>query len=914
MQYYQISKAMLCAFAFITCVFFAGVNIPTERWFQAKVFEYLMHTVPSNLVIVEIDAKSIDAVGAWPWKRSMHAEVLTKIASAKPKQVFVDIDFSASSTAREDAILVESLSALSAVSELMLPVFIQNESVSSTKKIISKPSNFVLRNVNYVSVNLQMEKMGAVRYFSPGFEYQSVFYPLAAAALSDVESSGGNINFAIDPASFTYLSYIDVLEGKVDLSLFDGKSVLLGATAVDLGDNIPVPLHGFLPGVVVQALIAETINGGGLTEMSNAWMLILLFLLIFISCSLFSFLPWKIGGALIPVLWVFWVCASATIGYLLQKIFPVPLPLLAITVSYITITIFKYDKNIFETIELQIQLKFIDSLLLNILSTSNDCIICVDSNGDILKASNKYIQLIDQPSEAIEKKNISNYLPGLDYDNYGSDVEPVDTNLHMDNGEYIPVEVSFTKIAFKSYFAYTTILVRDLRKRIAREKALEYQSLHDELTGLPNRAYLFKVLDEHLSAKKGLTIFLIDLSFFKQVNDYYGHQIGDRLLQAVSKRLQQLLLKDMQCFRLGGDEFVCLFDSQFTALYAQNTAGAVIDALSAPYAVEHAQIEISASIGIADSSAEDITVMNIVKQADLALYHAKKNFMAIAYYEKSMSHSAMRQIELLPQLRHAMKEDELYFVYQPKIDLNTMSVYGVEVLSRWKNKNNDYIPPSEFIEVAENTRLIMPLTLYLCESLLKSEAIWKQNNLPSKISFNLSVRLLENIDTIREICALLDNSINYFDFEFEITESSVMESIERTNASVRTITDAGYKISIDDYGTGHSSLAYLANLNATTLKIDRSFVNKCNINESNNIIIRSTISMAHELGLVVVAEGIENKEEARVLKQANCDVAQGFFYGKPMVLTDFIDWYVEWENSRLAQQTFEIASNRNIAI
>ncbi|MBR9805171.1 bifunctional diguanylate cyclase/phosphodiesterase, partial [bacterium] len=379
-----------------------------------------------------------------------------------------------------------------------------------------------------------------------------------------------------------------------------------------------------------------------------------------------------------------------------------------------------------------------------------------------------------------------------------------------------------------------------------------------------------------------------------------GHALGDQLLQNVAQRLKNLSEKyddstQQQVFRLGSDEFAYLCSPQLEEQYSVALAKQLIDTLSMPYDVEHAQVEISACIGITQIRNGNDDATQIIKRADLALQRAKQSSEPIALYAEDMDEALNRQIALAPLLRQAIKCDELHLAFQPKICSHDHSVHGFEVLCRWNDHNGQAIPADWFITTAENSRLIKPLTEWVIKRLLSIESEWQRRQMPRNLAFNLSARLLDNTALIRKLCEKLRASQGYCEFEFEITESSLMTNPKRALASINAIRQAGFAISIDDYGTGYSSLAYLCDLDASALKIDRSFITNCHSNETNRIIVSSTVRMAHELGLRTVAEGIETAEEEKLLHSLGCDYLQGYRYSKPLVLDEIIPWFEKWQ-------------------
>jgi diguanylate cyclase (GGDEF)-like protein len=417
-----------------------------------------------------------------------------------------------------------------------------------------------------------------------------------------------------------------------------------------------------------------------------------------------------------------------------------------------------------------------------------------------------------------------------------------------------------------------------------RTEQLEHQALHDALTGLPNRTLLRQKLAEALAQAHqnagSLVLFVMDLDRFKEVNDTFGHHHGDLLLQETAQRLVNALSPEDVVARLGGDEFAVLMHSG-TRDSAYLAAQRLIEALQEPIQLEGYSVEIGASIGIAIYPEHGSDPESLLRRADVAMYLAKRADQDYAIYEAEQDQHSPGRLALVAELRKAIEEDQLLLHYQPKVNLALGQVVGLEALVRWPHPRLGLVPPDQFIPLAEQTGLIRPLSLWVLNAALKQRSQWEGTALAVPVAVNLSMRNLldpELPDVVEKLLDTWAGQPNWL--VLEITESSLMADPGRSLQVLDRLCAMGLRISIDDFGTGYSSLAYLRQLPVHELKIDRSFVRQ--MSEGDAVIVRSTISLAHDLGLTVVAEGVEDMATWARLGEFECDLIQGYLVSRPL--------------------------------
>ena len=428
---------------------------------------------------------------------------------------------------------------------------------------------------------------------------------------------------------------------------------------------------------------------------------------------------------------------------------------------------------------------------------------------------------------------------------------------------------------------------------ISTEK--EYQALHDQLTDLPNRLSFADSLTRRLAHSKmapyKAAVLLIDLDRFKEVNDTLGHQAGDALLSLIGPRIVEILPREGIVARLGGDEFAVLLPMLPHEDEAVATAVRITAALDRPFQIDDFNLEVEASIGIALFPDHGDTSEVLIKRADIAMYVAKGRHSSVELYNSEHDTHSKRRLSLVSELRRAIGDGEIALFYQPKLDLATGRVNGVEALVRWIHPQHGLILPGDFVPVAEHTGLIRPLTSHVLASAVQQAAMWRRSGYELKVALNLSARSLHDGAIVHDVSAnLAQCELPASLLQLEITESSIMADPARARRVLDQLHEMGVGLSIDDFGTGYSSLAYLQDIPVSEIKIDRSFVTNLVENEADRVIVRSIIDLARNLALVSTAEGVESAPAMRWLHDAGCDQAQGYHIAKPMPAHEVTEW------------------------
>jgi len=419
------------------------------------------------------------------------------------------------------------------------------------------------------------------------------------------------------------------------------------------------------------------------------------------------------------------------------------------------------------------------------------------------------------------------------------------------------------------------------RRRVA-ERELLHRAQHDDLTGLLNRtAFAEQVEAASGEGDRRLAVVLLDLDRFKEINDTLGHHVGDVLLRSVADRLRSELRDDGVLARLGGDEFAVLLPG-CGAADARRVAGRLLQAARRPFDVDGLILEVDGSFGVALGPDHGRSAADLLQHADVAMYAAKVDRLGVAVYSPALDEHEPERLMLYGELRRAIRDGELRLHYQPKVALRTGRVLGVEALVRWQHPRRGWLLPGMFIDVAEQTGLVRPLTEVVLRQALADCRRWRDEGLELNVAVNLSARTLLDAALPDLVGHLLrEHGLSATCLELEVTESAAMQDPVRALEVLHRLRSLGLRLSVDDYGTGHASLAYLSRLPVDTLKIDRSFVSTMEIDASDHAIVRSTIDLAHNLGLRVVAEGVETAGALQQLAALGCDDAQGYWLARP---------------------------------
>jgi diguanylate cyclase (GGDEF)-like protein len=436
-------------------------------------------------------------------------------------------------------------------------------------------------------------------------------------------------------------------------------------------------------------------------------------------------------------------------------------------------------------------------------------------------------------------------------------------------------------------------LIERLRTEVSQK---EYQALHDTLTGLGNRDLFLARANEALRESRAggwsVGVMLMDLNRFKDVNDTLGHHHGDLLLKEVAQRIGTVLPEPGMIARLGGDEFVALLPQLRSDEQARETASRIHKALEQPFLVDQVQLAVSAAIGIAIAPAHGREVSTLLQHADIAMYNAKDSGDAgIEIYDPDQNRHSTRRLALAGELQTAIADGGLEVFYQPKADLRTGRLTGVEALLRWQHPQHGPIPPDEFVPLAQGTGQMRAMTTLVLDHSLRQARAWLDQGIDLPVSVNVSTSSLMDPEfavLVEAMCA--ERHVDPSALVLEVTETEMMADPVRTVSMLERLAALGIEISVDDFGTGYSSLSYLQRLPVQEMKVDKSFVLDMTSSDANTKIVRSIVDLGHNLGLRVVAEGVEDRVTWDALASLRCDIAQGYYLSRPLPGAQLTPW------------------------
>jgi len=560
------------------------------------------------------------------------------------------------------------------------------------------------------------------------------------------------------------------------------------------------------------------------------------------------------------------------------------------------------------------------SLLQATLESTNDGICVVNRAGQIVSHNQRLLDLWRLPTSAVSQGTVESILEAIrpklcdpdrfvarTYELLNGEVAESHEIVELVDGrifERFSMPQRIAGIPVGRVYSY-----RDVTERRRAEDDLQFIANHDALTQLPNRSLFARCLDGALARARRrdskLSILFIDLDRFKNINDTLGHESGDRLLGEVAARLRHCLRETDTVARLGGDEFVVLAEDVHGSVPAVPLAQRILEALAQPHVLDGRECHVTASIGIANYPEDGSDTASLLKHADIAMYRAKeKGKNAFEFYTPQLNIHTVERLALEASLRHAIERDELVLHYQPKLDLATRRIVGVEALIRWQHPDLGFVPPGAFIPLAEETGLVVPIGEWVLRTACNQAQRWIAEGLaPLRVAVNISARQFVRDDLPLCIDQVLQATGMDADLlEIELTESMTMTHVDRAIEVMAALKLRRIHLAIDDFGTGYSSLGYLKRFPIDSVKIDRSFVRDLPHAPRDCGLAQAAIAMAHALGLRAVAEGVETEEQLAFLQHHGCDEVQGFYFARPMPAADIVG-FVTAHEAAVAKQT-----------
>lgn len=510
----------------------------------------------------------------------------------------------------------------------------------------------------------------------------------------------------------------------------------------------------------------------------------------------------------------------------------------------------------------------------------------VESAGEIIMVNNAFVAMIGLDEVHVLASTVGQWIDDADS---MTDTVVVQSQLRQPGGEVFPIEVTVRHEVGENQEQVRLFAVRDLRRRLEQERRIAFLARNDSMTGLPNRASFLEKLQRMAELHKegaGFALLAIDLDRFKDINDLYGHGVGDQLLIHIGNRLREAIVPGEFIARLGGDEFVALVplgdtdDVEADRQEARQAAERLRRAIIVPMQGEHTDLGCGASVGVAlwpqDASEPSILINN----ADLAMYRAKASLTeSVCFYEKAMDEAVRHRRRVTQGLRDALDQGQFQIYYQPQVSVIDGEITGYEALLRWPQPDGSFVSPAEFIPVAEDTGLILPIGEWVLRKACEEAVLWPQ---PLRLAVNLSPVQLGHTDLPRLVHQiLLDTGMAPSRLELEITETAMISDMARSTHILRQLKALGVSIAMDDFGTGYSSLSTLRAFPFDKIKLDRAFMNELEGSPQSRAIIRAVLTIGESLNIPVLAEGVETRDQLLFLRDQGCDEVQGFLLGRP---------------------------------
>ncbi|RWY68397.1 EAL domain-containing protein [Rhizobium leguminosarum] len=852
----------------------------------AKRFEWAPRQASGNVIFVAIDKHSLDAVGTWPWPRSIYATLVDKLIGSGARDIFLDVDFSAFSSKHEDDRLAAALKR--AGGGVLLPVFRQQETASSSQTAVTRPIPQFLENAWPVFANVAMDADGVVRRFDLGSQLDGNRTQSAASAIGRIDSSSGSllIDYSIRPETVPTISLSEVLNGSVPAEAMTDRSVVVGASATELKDIFPVPVYGAIAGPLIHVLAAETLLQNRFLRIFDQAPLELLFavlLIVLVICGRSTRIMTMAAAGLTTVI-------VGEIGaFLLQRQYGLlvgtAVPWSMLLLAWILALNERVDLGQMLVAVANREARNTRRLMRRIIADSSDGVVAFDGDLRIVEASEsaKALLRVDVGTLLLDGTDTAmiDILQRLvsEHDAEPNRIHTALADFTGSGGSHAAhYEVSITispteqTTAARSRFA-GCLIMRDVTARREYEHRLKKLSERDDLTGLLNR----REFASRLAAIEGeVLVSVLDIKRFSSLCATLGRDAGDELLKAVAARLASAFADDLLA-RLDGDHFgIATLTNDERRI--EDFADSLSRLFEEPILLRGAVVPVSVRLGVARSG--DAAPGARLAAAESALDAVKASpGQRWSSFDPSTAVRQARSRRLERDMRDALQNRQFFLQFQPQIEFRSRRLVGAEALIRWNHPEFGLISPAEFIPIAESSGLICDIGRWTLFEACTEAAAW-----PAELSVavNVSALQFEGSDVEADVRdALSCSGLPASRLCLELTESAFLDKGGASIAKMRALRDREVVIALDDFGTGYSSMNYLADLPLDKLKIDQSFVRRMNGNPSIFEIVRAIVSLAHGLNLVVVAEGVETELEAEALHRLGCETGQGYLFGRP---------------------------------
>jgi diguanylate cyclase (GGDEF)-like protein/PAS domain S-box-containing protein len=872
-------------------------------------FAWLKRPASGQIVIVAIDAASIEEIGVWPWPRRLHAELLRRLESAGARDIAFDVDFSTPSDPASDRQFLDALR--DAGGSVILPSFKQpGPGVGPAASVrVNRPLPQFNDQAWPALINVEIEAEGLVREYPSGARLGGEFIPSLGAVLAGQYDQRGApflIDYGIRGASIPIVSYADVLRGDpAALQKLKDKKVIIGGTALELGDRFSVPNGAVLTGPLLQTLAAESmLQGRALHLTSDAATLVGLFVIAIVMVWLWR----RLGAGWRVVVLGGMAVAIEALAILLQAKWPIVLDTsLFHTAIFVYLAAIALDEIDFRGLLSRIA----ENRFQRIAMSLGDGLICTDQNHLITVWNPGATTIFGYGPEEMIGRPFDAICAGAPKGKRGSfsmqdAVRPalllpggsvVEFDGRRKDGEVFAVEACFSGWRAADGFHYGAIL-RDVSVRKREAERIRYLAEYDSLTGLANRNTFQASLAAMLAAAKQegseVALLVLGLDDFQQINDMQGHASGDLVLRAVADRLELEAPGAATVARLSGDEFaiaapVSALDGTI-AQFAEQVARSFNDPVSAA----NRQHRVKLSIGVAVFPDGGQTAEELLSNGHLAFCRAKAvRRGSHVMFESAIRQELERRLTLEAELVRAVDRGEFELFYQPQVRLRDGGLVGAEALIRWHHPVRGLVSPAEFMSVVHTSSVSERISAWVVESACRQARAWEIGGHSVRVGINLSPSQLKSGDLAGAVSDVLyATGLTPSLLELEVTEDILLLDEKRVLDTFLQIQRLGVHIVFDDFGTGYASLSYLKKFPLDGLKIDKSFVLELRADSDDAAIVGSTVGLSRQLGLSVIAEGVESPATVDLLLAMGCEEGQGYLFGRPMPAAAFEEQFL----------------------
>lgn len=878
-----------------------------DYWLEAQRAQLNPIPVSDEFVFVGLDAQSLQKVGQWPWPRSVHAEILTRLDQLGAREVAVDIDFSLASNEEQDAALEKALA--EAQMSVIMPIFVQSASLhqDETEFLVSSPLPRFERHSWLAAVNVLADDDGRVRRFPLEFALEGEnipSMPLMLSGVSKPEAESIRLNLSLQPESIKSISAIDVLEGRVEASDIVGKSVVYGAQAVELRDNFAVPGHGTLAGPIVQLLVAETLFQDLVPSDAPFWLYYIPLALIVaaaLQVARKANTIWRLAGLLIVA------SAIEIAAFYLHSLYAVQMAtapvLFFLAVAGGLSALLEIDFQRLRILLVGTEKKNSEQLLDRIIEDNICGVLVIDDAGFIVRHNLQARKMLGLFIDRTETPPAEDLLPQailrgtsavLSDDNYTPPTSPLGFTVGIGENKRtfeFGVNVSHLKVVRDKMGntdskPVTCVTIWDVTEREAHQKYIADLARYDQVTGSLRRGPFNDEVRAVASSSEPYTLAVLNLHRFKTINVTLGRDLGDDVLRVVSKRLESFSTRVLAVARFQSDEFALLLEGRIDQAEAHRLCERITSSVIEPINIGQAVIHLGVRIG-AVTSDRIIGALDPVSCAEAALDEARKiqgNTHVVYEPVFAERQDYLRLAE--NDLWEAIDRNEICLAYQPQIDLREDRLIGAEALLRWNHPKLGQVSPADFVAIAEANGFIDKLGEWVL-----NKACQDALQLPdfAKVAVNVSPTQLLRTNVPAQVeRALRRTGLPASRLHLEITEVGLVDASGRMIDDLNKLRDMGVVLALDDFGTGFASVSYLSTFPIQKIKVDQMFVRHLERGSDDEAIIGSIGLLARGLGLELLCEGVETYEQMQILLELGVHQGQGYLFGRPEPLEQLI--------------------------